>query len=246
MKTIVDATDADFQALYEKASLLKNNATAEPTAQEFVNLLYDYFEESLLLLRAFVTVPYSKLPLYEREFVNNKAAQTQTSHLINDNTPILTLLGTRGQQDGWNDRFKSEKFMCIPMPSSEFVASLSMLAKLFQVMKLDLRMFDEWNNGTLTTSGLADISGLLYVKDAGIDKDELGRMIIPAQDFVSQYNCKTVFGYGIGYPEYPAFMTIFAFTKEVIDESKVRKFTPLVEAYKQMTARPVKECSIFN
>jgi hypothetical protein len=245
MKRIADVNADDIEAISQEVRALSGFATAEEVAQAFVGIVYGHFPESLVLLRAFVTVPLMELPPPNQQFIARRGSETGTSHLINDRTPVLSLLGTRGRQGDWNDRRKSRRFSGIPLSSGEFVASLPMLSRLFKNMSFDLDLIDEWSTKVLSRDGLDEFSGALYVRDAGMDKDEQGRMIIPAQDFVAEHDVRTVFGFGNGYADHPALVTVFAFTGETLEESVVRLFAPLVEAFKSVSAEQVRRGHVF-
>lgn len=231
IKKISDATPGDFEYLLNMVKRTYAVDAAEKLAQAFVDTIYEYFQESLVLLRLFSSVPYAVLPVQDRQLVDKKANDSGTAHLYSDRTPILTLLGTRGKKPDWNERSKSQGFRCIPLVSSGYVASLSMLAMQFRKMNFDLGLFDDWE-ATIITKGRADqFSGMLYVNNAGIEKDELGRMIVPRQEFVAENNVMTTLGFGGGYSNHPTIAILFAFTNEILSESMVKPFAILLDAY---------------
>jgi len=233
-KTVVKMSEsnaADFEILVNSVKRIKGMDTAEDSAQAFIDIIYEYFQASLVLLRLFLSVPYAALPTQEKQLVDKKSNDSGTAHLYNDGTPVLTLLGTRGQKSEWNERHKSQGFRCIPLVSSAYVSSLSMLSMQFKKMGFDLRLLDAWDK-TIVAIGHADeYSGMLYVHHAGIDKDEQGRMIVPHQAFVAENNIKSVVGFGGGYPNHPTIATLFAFTNEILSESMIKPFASLLEAY---------------
>ncbi len=246
MKKISDANHSDFEILQNSVKKIKKLDTAEKLAQEFIDVIYEYFQESLVLLRLFSSVPYSALPAQDKQLVDKKANDSGTAHLYNDGTPVLTLLGTRGQKSDWNVRPKSQGFRCIPLVSSGYVASLSMLSMQFRKMKFDFGLFDTWDK-TIVAKGRADgYSGMLYIKDAGIEKDEQGRMIVPRQEFVAENNIKTVLGFGSGYSNHPTIAALFAFTNETLSESTVKPFASLLETYISTSKELVRNGRIFS
>ena len=246
MKRLSEATPDDFRRLLDRVGGLPGFASAEEAAQAFVGILYDYFRESLVLLRLFTTVRYSELTAPDRQFVDRRGIDTGTAHLITGITPIFTLLGTRGRDADWNERRESQHFRCIPLASTAFVASLSMLSMQFKSVGFDLDLIDDWN-AALTARGRADeYTGMLYVRDAGVDKDEQGRMIVPKHDFVSANNVRTVLGFGSGYASHPTLVTLFAFTLENIEKSTIEPLAPLLEAYMSMSEKLVGQGRIFR
>jgi hypothetical protein len=246
MKKLSDANSSDFGLLQKSVKGIKGIDTAEELAQEFINIIYEYFGESLVLLRLFSSVPYSALVPYDKQLVDKKAKDSGSVHPYDDGTPILTLLGTRGRKSDWNERSKSQGFRCIPLVSSEYVASLSMLSMQFKKMNFDLGLLDKWDTGIVARGNADGYAGMLYVNQADVDKDEQGRMIVPRQEFVAEENVKTVFGFGSGYSDHPTIVTLFAFTNEILNESLMKPFSSLVEAYISLSKEQVRNGRIFS
>lgn len=92
----------------------------EEAAQTFTNLLFEEFEVSIALIRFFAIFPFKVLPLPFHKSVMELADARGISALITDDTPILTLLGTRGGENFRNTR----TFVGIPLASKEFMTSL--------------------------------------------------------------------------------------------------------------------------
>jgi hypothetical protein len=86
------------------------------------------------------------------------------------------------------------------------------------------------------------------VPDAKTTVDQKGRKIIAAQDFVSAYNVKTVFGIGGGYPLGPignAFITNIVFTREMLEKHQAELFLSVVNTFKIGTMSLVSGKKIF-
>lgn len=246
MRKLSEASRLDFERLLDATQRLGGFGSLEAAAQAFVDTLYEPFQESLVLLRLFASLPYSALPPRDRALVDKKAADSGTASLYRDGTPILTLLGTRGYRPEWNERSRSEGFRCIPLVSSGYVGSLSMLSMQFKAMKLDLGLLDSWDS-TVVASGHADqFTGMLYVKDAGTDQDEQGRMAVPRQQFVAENQVKTALGFGTGYPDHPTIVTLFAFTNETLERTQVEGFAPLLQNYLRISKEILCSGPIFG
>ncbi len=183
------------------------------------------------MLRLFSTVPYSALSDQDRQLVDKKANDSGTSHLIGDTTPVLTLLGTRGQRAEWNQRSKSRGFRCIPLVSSGYVSSLAMLSMQFKAMNFDLSSLDRLGSTNAADDHAHEYTGMLYVKHAALDRDEQGRMIVPHQDFVAENNVKTTLGFGTSYSDPPTIVTLFAFTNEILNKTEMEPFSSLLQCY---------------
>ena len=231
MKKISEANPNDFDFLLSATKALKGFATAQELAQAFVDTSYEHFSTSLILLRLFSTAPYSVLSSQDRQLVDRKANDSETAHLLNDRVPVLTLLGTRGRNDDWNERDKSQGFRCIPLISSKYVRSLSMLSMQFKNMNFDFSRFDNRDISVFDEGSADRRSRMLYVKDARADRDDQDRMVVPRQEFVAEYGVKTVLGFGCGYPDHPAIAILFAFTDEILERPVAEPFSRLLEGY---------------
>lgn len=231
VKRMSGAAAADFEELQQEMQGIAGCVCAQEAAQMLVERLYGRFSDSLVLLRLFMTIPYAELPEEDRRFVDGRGRDTNTSHLINGATPIFTLLGSRGEMAAWNDRRSSSHFRCIPLASTAFVSSLSMLSRQFGSVGLDLGLIDAWETKVVSTGRADQFRGMLHIRDAGIDRDVQGRMIVPKQEFVGAHGVKSVFGFGSGYARHPTLVTLFAFTNETVERSAVEPFTNLLEAF---------------
>lgn len=245
MKFLSGANADDFRILLERVQAFPGFKTAEEAAQGFINVLYDYFSDSLVLLRLFTTVRYDQLPEEDRLFVDGRGRDTDISHLIHAATPIFTLLGTRGKRPEWNDRRASAHFRCIPLASTAFVASLSMLSRQFESVGFDIDLIDAWETKVVAKARADQYRGMLYVRDSATERDSQGRMIVPKQEFVAANDVKTSLGFGSGYASHPTLVTLFAFTGETFEKSAVEPMTALVEAYLEITERLVANRDIF-
>ncbi len=246
MKKLSEINASDFITVQNNINNLGDFDNAEDLAQAFVTVIYEYFRSSIVLLRLFSTVPYQALLTEDQHLVNRKREASGISHPFNEQTPVLTLLGTRGQNTDWNERYKSNGFRCIPLMSSQYIESLSMLSMQFRTMGIDFRIFDDWDTVNFNSEQFDYYSGILYVKDAGIDKDEQERMVVPRQDFVSENNIKTVTGFGAGYSGHPALVTLFLFTNEILIKPMLEPFAAILEVFKSMSEKLVKNGHFFR
>jgi len=245
-KRLSEATVADFEEMLQDMGGMGGCACAQEAAQMLVDRVYGQFSASLVLLRLFVTVRYDKLPEEDRLFVDRRGRETNTSHLIHGATPIFTLLGTRGERPEWNDRRASSHFRCIPLASTAFVASLSMLSRQFESVGFDLALVDDWETKVASTGRADQFRGMLYIGDAGKDRDMQGRMIVPKQEFVAASGVRTTLGFGSGYTGHPTLVTLFAFTNETFERSAAEPMAALLEVYLGATERLVAVGSVFS
>ena len=91
--------------------------TLEHAAQQYMSILFETFSESIVLARLFATIPFGELPEKNREFVTSMAESADIVELIQDQTLVLSLLGSRGKKHEWNDRRNSQGHMGIPLAS---------------------------------------------------------------------------------------------------------------------------------
>jgi hypothetical protein len=239
-KRLSEATKVDYEELLKETQGIAGCSCAQDAAQRFVELLYERFSTSLVLLRLFITVRYDELPEEDRLFVDGRGQATNTSHLIHGATPVFTLLGTRGNMPEWNDRRNSQHFRCIPLASTAFIASLSMLSKQFESVGFDLGLIDDWE-AKVTATGRADrYRGMLYVGDSATERDPQGRMVVPKQEFVAASGVKSSLGFGSGYAGHPTLVTMFAFTNETIERPIVEPMMTLLDGFTAVTENLVK------
>lgn len=234
MTLLSTATADDFEALRRHMQRLEVRATAEDAAQDFVNALYASFADSIALVRLFATIPFTELPGADRELVRTKAHEAGVE-VVREEAPVLTLLGTRGRAAEWNLRATSQRFRCIPLLSSAYVASLSMLSMQLESMGFPVSNVDAWESAVAASGEAARFRGTLFIEDAGTTRDRRGRMAVPAQDFVHASGIRTVVGIGSGYSRHPTLVTLFVFASEQFPASKVLALPGLLEIFLQRT-----------
>jgi hypothetical protein len=222
---------------------LRNCARLQEAAQECARLLYEEFEESIVLARVFVTLPFTALTPRGKSFVTELAATKNLRPLLHDKTQVLSLLGTFGLLPEWRDRFQSRGHLGIPLLSASFVESIPMVSRLMSDMGINTDWFDEREPDILVKS-LGRAAGVFYVRDAGTWLDHQNRKIVSAQDFVQEYGVKTVFGLGGSYLN-GSFVAIIVFTRETIEQSRAEAFMSLVNTFKASTIRHAMEGLVF-
>ena len=111
---------------------LREASCLEQAAQHLVDEVYQQYEESLVLSRVFLTVPFDALPPRNRRFVERLAGDAGAADGLGVATPVLSLVGTRGEEAEWNDRRLSRGHVGIPLISSAFVGEVPMIARLLR------------------------------------------------------------------------------------------------------------------
>lgn len=232
--------------IWEKAETYVSGARSmEDACYFFLDAVYAEFEQAMVLARAFLTIPYDELPNRQREWVGSLAGDKGVAGQLSDSTPVLSLVGTRGSEPGWNDIRQSQGHVGIPLVSAAFVEAIPMVSRLMADLGVGVEL-GGLRGATETQSGGSFIR-TFYVADAGNTRDAQGRKIIPAQDFVREHGVKTVFGgggpYGAGSPHVLA--CIF-FTCEQISHETARAFEPVFAQFRDATRGFVESKDFFG
>ena len=238
------ANSVELMRLAGELGTLRSSSSLEAAAQAFASSLYDRFPRTFLLVRLFASVRFDILPERDQRLVEDKARAFEETLPVPVGTPVLALLGTRGGQPDWNVRERSQRFRCLPLLSSRYVGSLSMLCLQLEAMGIDLLTFDDWE-ANVADAGRADQwAGWVHIADPAVDRDRQGRMAVPAQDFVAAHSVKSVIGAGAGYAHHPTILTLFAFCAEPTT-ALGGPMQGLVEAFRMATEPLVQAGTIF-
>lgn len=222
---------------------LANAKALEHAAALVTRFLFEQFEAGTALARVYAVVPHRDLEPSVTSFVDELAGKAGQSSHVFATTPVLTLLGTHGAKAEWCDRRTSAGHRGIPLVSAEFVQAIPMVARLLKELGVDLTWLDaapEVNARRL----LGGFNGLFFVDDAATARDSLGRLVIPAQDFVEENGVKTVFGMGGFYPD-NTLITIIVFSRESLKRSHVERLTSLISLFKGETFGVVRARKFF-
>ena len=214
--------------------------TLEDAAQELVATLQQKFDESVVIARAFVTVPYGSLPPENKEFVQKLAGSAD----LKPATPVLSLIGTYGQESDWRDRRKSKGHVGIPMISSSFVEAIPMISRLLKELGVPMTWVDSHDTEIIVKT-MDPSGGLFFVDDAAEATDHQGRKIIAAQDFVSAYSVKSVFGTGGVYPG-GQIVVIVVFCRDAFTKAAAERFLELNSWFRNETGSIVQDTKIFS
>jgi hypothetical protein len=215
----------------------------EAASQRFCDILYGMFEESLVLVRVFATVPFGTLPATNRVFVERLVGD-RARDVLGVKTPVLSLLGTRGAVPRWNSRHLSEGHVGIPLASAEFVEAIPMIASLVKQLGVAIEGADDIETA-IVTSSLGRAAGVFYVDDAATAVDSKNRRIITGREFVQEHGVRTVFGFGGAYALTGTFVVTVLFTRETIARTQAERFMRLANQLKASTMRPVGRRRLF-
>jgi hypothetical protein len=245
MPRLADSPYSDIKALPRKLErVLEREMNLDRAAQRGVELLYAEFEESIVLARLYVTVPFKELPPTERAFVDSMVAPSPDAASLNDGTRVLTLMGSRGANRAWNDRHTSKGHLAIPLLKARYVDEIPMIARLMIQMGIGLEWIDRGDTAIVYRI-LGKVAGLFFVEEASSAVDQLGRKIIPAQDFVREHGVRTVFGIGGGYLN-GTFAALIVFCRELVTREQVERLMPCINAIKSATMEAVMQRRLFT
>lgn len=216
----------------------------DEAAQELVTALHTHFTESVVLARVFLTVPFGSLPKTNKEFVQKLADSAGAASGLKGTTPVLSLLGTHGQEGDWNDRRKSKGHLGIPLISSAFVGAIPMISRLLKELGVPLDWIDS-HDSEIIKKTVGRSAGVFFVDNAAEATDHEGRKIIAAQDFVSSYKVKSVFGIGESYLG-GQMLVVVVFCREAFSRDAAEHFPRLTSSFKDKTAAFVGSSKIFS
>jgi hypothetical protein len=217
----------------------------EEAAQRLVGMVFEQFRESVVLARLYSIIPVSRLPPAAREFARSAAASWKKRELLHDDTKVLALSGTRGENSQWNSRHSSRGHVAIPLISSAVEEHLPMVSRMIKELWFPM----DWVMGSsraFSADTFGSLGGFFYVEDAETALDDAGRRIIPAQDFVASYGVKTVFGTAGLYVRSRMIVTLIVFCRETLERAALRQmFMPLGNVFTNATAEVVRKDRLF-
>jgi len=190
----------------------------ETAASDICGFFYDAFvdamgERACALVRCYVSVRYADLPAEEQAFASRL--------LPRDTAPwpelrCLTLLGTRGDVDAWNDRRRSHGHRAIPLPSAATVEEAPMIAQLFKQMGASIA--DIVAPAPRMLAPTKRLYNVFHVADAK------GSPHIPAQqEFVEPFGVRSVVGFG-GVLSWGEMYSVILFSRAAIDAKSASRF----------------------
>ncbi len=154
-------------------------ASMDEAAQRVAEYLYGELAGAALV-RVYKTHPFGKLPPAVRDAAAGPVA---------DDVRCLTLLGTAGDEEAWNDRRRSRGHQAIPLPSPEVVDQLPMVAQLITQLGLELTSVvrPDPSEARALSQRTYDV---FHVPDAATSP------YVPAKDFVEQHGIRSALGFG--------------------------------------------------
>lgn len=131
---------------------------------------------------------------------------------LDSDTRCLTLLGSAGALQEWNDRRRSAGHRAIPLKSAAAVERIPMVAQLIRDMGLEVESVIEPDPALNIERHHRDYE-IFHVPHA------LGSPAVPAQDFVRDFGIRSVVGFGGVLPSGDLFALILFSTVPVLAEA---------------------------
>jgi hypothetical protein len=242
---IDQATSATLAGIWtELEPRVERAKCLEEAAQEMVAALQTKFDESVVIARAFVTVPFAELPPSNKEFVLNLAKSAGAEAELKATTPVLSLIGTCGKEADWKDRRKSKGHVGIPLISSAFVGAIPMISRLLNELGIPLEWADSHDTEVIVKS-IGSSAGLFFVEDAASATDSQGRKVIAAQDFVSDHKVRSVFGIGGAYLG-GQMLVLVVFCRDVLSRGIAERFLEVANLFKGKTLSLATPAKVFR
>jgi hypothetical protein len=223
---------------------VQQSESLEYAAQQLVTKIYTQFEESVVLARVYLTVPCRDLPSANTEFVKKLVSATPAASELKPTTPVLSLIGSYGQEKDWCDRRNSKGHVGIPLISSSFVDAIPMISRLLKELGVPVEWVDS-HDAEIIVQTVGQSAGLFFAENAAEATDRLGRKIIAAQDFVSSYGVRSVFGMGGAYPG-GEMIVIVVFCRDTVSRGVAENFLPLANLFKEKTGSLVGPAKVFS
>ena len=154
---------------------------------------------------------------------------------------MLSLIASSGQEAQWRDRRNSKGHVGIPLISASFVHAIPMIARLLEELGLPIDWADEHDIDLVKNLG----TGFFFVENAAEALDSEGRKIIAAQDFVADYQVRSVFGAAAPYANGQMVVAV-TFCRDIIGRGAAEAFLPLVNLFKSKTETLVGAGRVFS
>ena len=223
---------------------VKQSQSLEAAAQAVAEALHTQFEESVVLARVYLTSPFDALPQTNKDFVLKLAESAGAADDLKAATPVLSLIGSHGQEADWCDRRNSKGHVGIPLISSAFVGAIPMISRMLGEFAVPMGFLDSHDTGIIIEN-IGSAAGLFFVEDAAEATDREGRKIIAMQDFVADYSVKSVFGIGCAY-DAGQLLVVVVFCRDAFSRITAEHFLTLANFFKSQTNALVSGQHIFT
>ncbi|MBA2725453.1 MAG: serine/threonine-protein phosphatase [Actinobacteria bacterium] len=191
-------------------------------------------DRSCALVRLYKSHEFARLEPDLRAYLNAMTAP----EVLNNDTPCLTLLGTVGDEPGWNERSQSRWHRSVPLTDREALNLLPMVSQLVQQLGLTLEEATRIDPDLFIDLDQRNYN-VFFVEDA------VGHPAIPAQEeFVVPYGIRSVLGFGGVLPDGSLFAVIL-FSNVTIPRETADLFASVALSVKLLLLQTA-ACPVFE
>jgi hypothetical protein len=238
---MADLADFKLSDTLALGAEIRNLGTGRSTMEDVAQALVDHLRQrlpapgggsALVLARLYKTHAYQDIAPELQTFANKILGRDP-----DPNTKCLVLLGTRGQEGAWDSRKTSSGHKAIPLPDSEFVSRIPMVAEVFRQLGID--------PSSLLIPDAAKLSEMERRQyDVFLVENAVDSAFIPAQDFVVKYRVQSVVAFGGVLPNGDLFVTLM-FSSIPITRNVANLFAPLALSVK-LALLPFYQARVFQ
>jgi hypothetical protein len=241
---IEQSTSDSITQLWAKVEpSVKQSQSLEEAAQAAAEALHTQFEESVVLARVYLTSSFDALPQTSKDFVQKLAESVGAADDLKAATPVLSLIGSHGQEADWCDRRNSKGHVGIPLISSAFIGAIPMISRMLGELGVPMDFLDSHDTGIIIEN-IGSAAGLFFVENAAEATDNEGRKIIAVQDFVAKYGVKSVFGIGGAY-DGGQLLVVVLFCRDAFSRTTAEHFLTLANLFQSQTNALVSGQHVF-
>jgi PAS domain S-box-containing protein len=194
---VMDLAKFDLNNMIECGRAVRKAGEAASSMEEAAGEIIQLFRRTLVdgqtgeancpLIRCFKTHPLSQLPPDLEQIARGSLSDKR---YLRPDLPCLTLLGTAGDAEPWNDRRSSRSHAAIPLESVEMVERAPMIASLLRQLGLKIEI-------ALNPDSRLILDADQYTFNVFHVEDAQGNPSIPAQaEFVKPYGIQSALGFG--------------------------------------------------
>jgi hypothetical protein len=227
----------------ELRTLAEDCPTMQSAGQRCISRLYEEFEESVVLVRLFATLPFAFLPAREQAFARRVADKKGLLPSLNEDTIVVTLLASRGSSPQWDDPGNSRDRLAIPLLNASCLDVIPIVGRVLSGAITEVPWLTKQET-LLMRESMGKMSQLILIEDARTARSGDGHSLVSAEDFVKANGVRSVLALGGKYLNGTA-LALILFTRETLTEDQVSKFTTIINTVKSATMKVVMDCKIL-
>lgn len=191
---IQNFTEENIETIINNLFSKNKFISIEDAYQHLTQLMCESFcdnqqSSDLVLSRVYHSFDFQLLPSSLQQVAKQVLGEDASG-----NNKFIALMGTYGNEPAWQNRSLSQGHKVILL-SQQSLTKIPMVARLLQQIGFDLGVLLGTKEQGIQYEGISGTFGVFYVSPA------LGSPYIPAQDFVVNYDVKSVVGTGVMLPQ---------------------------------------------